>query len=602
MTTRNVLTVGDLFCGAGGFSEGFRQAGFRVKWAIDNWEPAVTTFRKNFPGTRVPQPRNLLDERSLDDLERVDVLVGGPPFTHFSLANKGGNGDLKLGLGLVARFLDAVELLKPDYWIMENVPNLLQILRRQTDPRLSEDRIKRLLPKVRVLHADQFGVPQSRRRLFAGNFPDPTPLEGAKIPMKEVILGLPPPLSGGSNSLPRFVHDPLYNRIKVAPSKLTDHFCDTTLSQTQVETAKMWKEHHPWYGKMQFPDSLERPSRTIAATATKSSRASIVIEDSRIGGRFRVPTVREYASLQGFPISYQFWASGRVDKQRLIGNAVPPPLARALATAIALEEGVGLPQSIDWPLAELPPPLSSAPPKARPHIFPILRHYRNFVRGTLPYSRVELDNRGTPSKYPIDDAHHLVGWRTVLVLGYATDYAAFNIDLRTAYSIAQMASQTTLEDQMTTLVEKAAKLAMAGFIGQVPDASSLQAKWVGRVSSPRNPDWVLHKVSQIARQVAGPPRRHKVGVKGSAIASLLRDKRIAHGEDFQRKRWERKVVDTYTASSLLSLSIAVKLVNEGREWLAKNWDKRYPPQPTIEALRFQHASDAELILPVIELR
>lgn len=115
-------TVGDLYCGAGGFSEGFRQAGFKVVWGVDNWEPAATTFRYNFPETRLTT-ENLL---SLDSrrLEPVDVLIGSPPCTQFSLANKGGNGDVKTGLELVKRFMQAVDVLRPHYWIMENVAHL----------------------------------------------------------------------------------------------------------------------------------------------------------------------------------------------------------------------------------------------------------------------------------------------------------------------------------------------------------------------------------------------------------------------------------------------------------------------------------------------
>src|SRR5436309_970537 len=175
---RHQLTVGDLYCGAGGFSEGFRQAGFKIAWAVDNWGPAVMTFRKNFPHTRVVEKSTL--DIDFHDLEHVDALIGGPPCTHFSLANKGGNGDLKMGLSLVARFLDAVEAIKPEYWIMENVPNLELILRRppDTEKSLSAERLQKYMPRTEVFHADEFGVPQSRRRLFAGKFPDPTLVNG----------------------------------------------------------------------------------------------------------------------------------------------------------------------------------------------------------------------------------------------------------------------------------------------------------------------------------------------------------------------------------------------------------------------------------------
>jgi hypothetical protein len=353
---------------------------------------------------------------------------------------------------------------------------------------------------------------------------------------------------------------------------------------------------------MQFPDSVDRPSRTIAATAAKASRASIVIQDERIGGKYRAPTLRECASLQGFPISYQFWASGRDDKQRLVGNAVPPPLARALAVAIALENGIQPPAQIDRHLVELAPPILCNASKPKPYVFPILRHYRNSVKDTLPYCRVELDNRGIPSKYPVGEGSHLVGWRTVFVLGYARDYAAFDVDFETAQAIVETVSQATLDQK----VERTVGGVFSQFVGQVPDATSLQAKWARRDSIQRDPDWILHKVSQIARRTVGAPGRRKVGTTGSEIAPLLRGKMIAHGDDIDKARWENKLVDPYSACALLSLCVATKLANEGREWLARNWESRYPPAPGLDVLEAREAlaspRDEELFLPTIELR
>jgi len=598
MPRASQLTVGDLYCGAGGFSEGFKQAGFNIKWAIDNWDPAVRTFQKNFPKAKAMK-RDMLDDDSIRDLEHVDVLVGGPPCTHFSLANKGGNGDLKLGLRMVAKYLDAVDAIKPDYWIMENVPNLESILRRPSDVgrSLSKEHLERYLTGARVFHAQDFGVPQSRRRLFSGNFPDPVPLGGAALPMKTVILGLPPPIQTEGQHVQRIVHDPLYEGVKLPRSMLTDHFYDTTLSPAQEEMARTWKEHHPWYGKMRFPDSMDRPSRTIAATATKSSRASIVIEDERIGGKHRVPTLRECASLQGFPISYQFWASGPSDKQRLIGNAVPPPLARAFAVAIATREGITPPSTIKCPLGEIPEQVSRKTPAPRQYTFPILRRYRNFVRGTVADCRVELDNKGPAPRYPLGDGNHLVGWRTVLVLGYARDYAAFRVDVDTAQAIAETVSQSTVD----RIAEVTREVALTRFEGEVPDATSLQAKWARKTSFPNDPDWILQQVSQIAVQVVGAPRRKEDGPTGSEIAALLKGRMIAHGDDIRRKRWHDELVDSYSASCLLSLSIAVKLANEGREWLEKNWDRRFVLPETTQSIigpTSTDSSDKRLFLPL----
>jgi len=118
------LTSIDLFSGAGGFTEGFRQAGYCVVASLDNWAPAVETHEKNHPGTEMFRADIL--EFDPEELPRADVLVGSPPCTEFSYANQGGHGDLDLGMRFVLRFLRFVHDLKPRYWAMENVPRLLQ--------------------------------------------------------------------------------------------------------------------------------------------------------------------------------------------------------------------------------------------------------------------------------------------------------------------------------------------------------------------------------------------------------------------------------------------------------------------------------------------
>ena len=74
---------------------------------------------------------------------------------------------------------------------------------------------------------------------------------------------------------------------------------------------------------MSFPDSLKRPSRTITSTCTRVSRESIVIQD---GKKFRRLTLREKGCIQGFPITFQFYGNTHSNKQKMIGNSIPPIL------------------------------------------------------------------------------------------------------------------------------------------------------------------------------------------------------------------------------------------------------------------------------------
>lgn len=92
------LTSADLFSGAGGLTEGFSQAGYDVLASLDNWGPAAETHRRNFPRTETFHA----DVLELDPLKlpKVDVLIGSPPCTEFSYSNRGGHGDLGLGMKL----------------------------------------------------------------------------------------------------------------------------------------------------------------------------------------------------------------------------------------------------------------------------------------------------------------------------------------------------------------------------------------------------------------------------------------------------------------------------------------------------------------------
>ena len=89
------LSVLDFFCGAGGFSEGFRQQGFEIKLGIDSWQPAIETFNHNF-GLNC-DVKNILDfEDSTEEIEALpntDVIIGSPPCVSFSHSNVSGKAD-----------------------------------------------------------------------------------------------------------------------------------------------------------------------------------------------------------------------------------------------------------------------------------------------------------------------------------------------------------------------------------------------------------------------------------------------------------------------------------------------------------------------------
>src|SRR5690242_21460097 len=133
----NQLTLLDFFCGAGGFSEGFRQQGYKIVAGYDHWKPAVETYNHNF-GSGKAVLKDIKDFKEtiseIEDLPDTDIIVGSPPCVTFSSSNISGQADKKSGIELTQIFLRivAVKKWKKDSilkaWFMENVPSSIKHL------------------------------------------------------------------------------------------------------------------------------------------------------------------------------------------------------------------------------------------------------------------------------------------------------------------------------------------------------------------------------------------------------------------------------------------------------------------------------------------
>ena len=136
------MRVVDFFCGGGGFSEGFRQAGFDIVFAVDKWEPAVKTYKGNKPHVNVIQD-DVIRIASLpdDEFEALvpdsEVIIGSPPCQSFSHSNKSGNADKSLGIKLIEAYLRIIarKKFKPNsilrYWVLENVPAVKSYIKEE---------------------------------------------------------------------------------------------------------------------------------------------------------------------------------------------------------------------------------------------------------------------------------------------------------------------------------------------------------------------------------------------------------------------------------------------------------------------------------------
>jgi DNA (cytosine-5)-methyltransferase 1 len=318
----------DVFAGAGGLTRGLQLAGWRVVQAIDFDANCVATHQMNFPTTAV----SCEDARELKwrQFRGLDLLAGGPPCQPFSVAGHlQAHNDVR---DMIPEFVRAVREAKPRAFMMENVPGLAT---PRHLPYLAGviEQLSSLGYAVRamILDAADFGVPQHRRRLFLVGLP---PMVQFEFPLPEY---------GPGSSRP---HMSVAEALKGVPVDKPNQAIVTYAKRPVLRRS-------PWAGLLLNgkgrPLNPKAPSLTIPATAGGNRThildpGGVLLKYHRHlmkGGKprtGRVPgvrriTVRESARLQSFPDDFLF--SGRTSSQySQIGNAVPPLLAAALATAI----------------------------------------------------------------------------------------------------------------------------------------------------------------------------------------------------------------------------------------------------------------------------
>lgn len=350
------MRVADFFCGAGGFSEGFRQAGFRTIFAVDKWLPAVNTHHANHPYSNTilddVERISLLPDKEFHELiPNTEIIIGSPPCVAFSNSNKSGKGDKSLGIRLLESYLRIVARKKFSegsilrFWMLENVPNIRNYIKPFYSAKDlgidGEFTLQVLFENSNVYNSKNFGVAQNRKRFLCGQFPNPqlSIIDDSRvIPLSAVLDSLKDP----NEDLDRIVCDPNYDFMMVSRD-ISDHHYIKELAQHEWKKAKQLKEDKGYMGKMSFPEDISKPARTVMANSSVSSRESIIYGYK--DNRYRVPTVRELASVMSFPIDYRFYGESRGVKSKLVGNAVPPKMAFAFAKSMAETLGREVPNS-----------------------------------------------------------------------------------------------------------------------------------------------------------------------------------------------------------------------------------------------------------------
>lgn len=320
-----------MFSGSGGLDLGFSRAGFTPILAVDANAAACRTYERNHTAVRVLRrdlskvPRNYVLERlaELPTTVKPIGLLGGPPCQAFSQGNGHKRPDdpralLPRSYAGVLRELNAAYGL--DFFVFENV---LGLRHKQHDQQFRV--FKRLFSAAGFhifqseLNAADFGVPQIRKRLFLVglnrqkypnvSFAFPTGNRSAKRSVRDVISNLP---------------EPLFFRRGISVTEIPHH-------------ANHWcmapRSHRFFNGSLNEGDLKGRPFRVLKWDAPSWTVAYGHREVHIHPTGSRRLSVYEAMLLQGFPPEYEFCGT-LSDQIRLVSDAVPPPLAEALANSI----------------------------------------------------------------------------------------------------------------------------------------------------------------------------------------------------------------------------------------------------------------------------
>jgi DNA (cytosine-5)-methyltransferase 1 len=356
-------TVIDLFCGAGGLSEGFRQAGYKVLLGSD----IDPTFGKTFSGSHagaqfISKPIQELSSTEILTASglckgQLDVLVGGPPCQGYSVYNHS-RGEHDPRAGLFREYLRIVRQLAPKWLVMENVTGLLSISGGQLI-RTIADEIAKLgyVVEWRVLRAEDYGVPQERRRVvFIAN------RIGAPVLFPEIRYGetltpyttiwdaigdLPLLVSENVGTYPIAPSTDYQSEMRQGNPKLANHI-GPKLGKANQDRIR----HIPQGGSWRdipfdlLPEGMKRAKRSDHTKRYGRPRltdlsCTILTKCDIHWGAYIHPienrafTVREAARLQSFPDEFVFYGS-MTEQFVQIGNAVPPLMARSIANGITL--------------------------------------------------------------------------------------------------------------------------------------------------------------------------------------------------------------------------------------------------------------------------
>lgn len=309
-------TFVDLFCGAGGMTQGLLKAGFKPVASVEVNPVASETYTRNFQechhfcgDIETFNPKNWQGDLLSTE---VHLVVGGPPCQGFSVAGKRNPEDNRNRL--FQEFIRIVAEIRPWYVVMENVPGILTIKNGAVKKAICDAFAAIGYPhiSIAILESADYGVPQIRPRaiFIANRFEKSNPYPKAQLTMENYK-----PIESAISDLPAYTPIPEINH------QWTRHSQEYMERLAKVPPGGSLYETYVDAFKRQYPG---KPSMTI-----KENHGGTHIHPYLN----RVISAREMARLQTFPDSFIFAGSMKKAMWQ-IGNAVPPRLAECIGYAL----------------------------------------------------------------------------------------------------------------------------------------------------------------------------------------------------------------------------------------------------------------------------
>lgn len=320
---REEIRAFDLFCGAGGSSCGAQSAGVRIVGGVERWQLAADTYEDNFPGARVYRNdiRTLSPKKIIAAHGQIDLLLASPECTNHTVAKGKGRDSQQAEVSRETAFevIRFAKELQPKWVVVENVIQMKQWNRY--GEWLEGMCQLGYFHSEQVLNAVDFGVPQSRKRmfvLFAKNTQPQTvqPTSESRKTIESVIN-----LNG------KYSYSLLNTKKRAKP----------TLERANRAKAELGPRRSfllVYYGSDGAGgwQRLDSPLRTIT---TLDRFAVVKWENNRYW--MRMLQVPELKQAMGFPETFRFEKGNRRDNIAMLGNGVCPPVMRKIVEDLVMQ-------------------------------------------------------------------------------------------------------------------------------------------------------------------------------------------------------------------------------------------------------------------------